>query len=95
MPWEKPEDLELVAECETLPEAEIVRGLLESAGIISNLTTASDSTIMFAQRSVFGETVRRRPYKILVRIEDADAAGELLAAPADALPDGEDIDGEA
>lgn len=93
MPWEKPEDLELVAECETLPEAEIVRGLLESDGITTSLSTASDSTVMFAQRSVFGETAKRLPYKILVRHEDAPAARELLAATAEEIP--EEGDGDA
>ena len=89
MAWEKPEDLELVAECETLPEAEIVRGLLQSGGIEGTIVAATDSTIIFSQRSVFGKTAKRVPYKIIVRPEDMEAAQELLEARAEDLPDGE------
>ena len=89
MVWKKPEDLELVAECETLPEAEVVRGLLESGGIVSATISASDSTLFFSQRSIFGQVAVKVPYKVLVRPEDAEAARELLAAQAEALPDGE------
>jgi hypothetical protein len=81
--WRKPEDLELVAECESLPEGEIVRGLLQSGGIASTVMAVTDSTILFTQRSVFGQSARRAPYKVLVRPEDAEAARGLLAAPAE------------
>jgi hypothetical protein len=80
MVWKKPKDLELVAECETLPEAEVIRGLLKSAGIESTLVSSSDSTVMFAQRSVFGKVAKPRPYKILVRPEEIEASLELLEA---------------
>jgi hypothetical protein len=87
MAWKAPEDLELVTECETLPEAEIVRGLLESGGIESTTVSASDSTVLFSQRSVFGKTAKRVPYKVLVRPEDAAEARRLLSAQAEGLPD--------
>lgn len=87
--WRKPEDLELVVECETLPEAEVVRGLLESSGIESTVVSSSDSTIAFSQRSIFGTTALPTPYKVLVRPEDAEAARELLEAMPEELPDGD------
>lgn len=80
MAWKKPKDLELIAECETLPEAEVIRGLLQSAGIECSLISSSDSTVMFAQRSVFGRVAKPRPYKLLVRPVDAEAARELMEA---------------
>jgi hypothetical protein len=87
--WKSPDDLELVAECETLPEAEVVRGLLASGDIVSTIVSVSDSTILFAQRSVFGRSAQPVPYKVLVRPEDSEAARELLAARAEELPDGD------
>jgi hypothetical protein len=83
MAWEKPQDLELVAECETMPEAEVVRGLLLGAGIESGLVSSSDSTVIFAQRSVFGRVAKPLPYKVLVRPEDYATARELLEAEID------------
>jgi hypothetical protein len=87
--WKAPEDLELAAECETLPEAEVVRGLLASEGIESTIVSASDSTIVFSQKSVFGLTALPVPYKVLVRPEEAEAARQLLSAKPEEIPDGE------
>ena len=87
MAWEKPEDLELVAECETQPEMEIIRGLLASADIESMFVTSTDSTVQFAQRSVFGKVAKPKPYKILVRPEDAEIAQEILSALPEEIPD--------
>ena len=80
MVWKKPNDLELAAECETLPEAEVIRGLLSSAGIESSVVSSSDSTVVFAQRSVFGRVAKPKPYKVLVRQGDIEAARDLLEA---------------
>ena len=78
-----------MVECESLPEAEVVRGLLDSSGIECTIVSSSDSTIAFSQRSIFGTTALPTPYKVLVRPEDAEAARELLAAQPEDLPDGE------
>jgi hypothetical protein len=64
-------------------EAEVVRGLLLGAGIESSLVSISDSTVIFAQRSVFGRVAKPLPYKVLVRPEDYPAAKELLEADID------------
>jgi len=87
MVWKKPDDLELVAECETLPEVEVIRGLLASAGIESTAVGATDSTMLFSQQSIFGRLAKPRPYKLLVRPEDAETAHALLAAEHGELPD--------
>lgn len=87
MAWKKPDDLELVAECETLPEAEVIRGLLTSADIIATVVSGTDSTITFSQRSIFGRVAKPRPYKVLVRPEDAEAAEQLLNAEAEDVPE--------
>jgi len=87
--WKKPDDLEVVAECETLPEAEIVRGLLQSVGIEGTIVATTDSTIIFSQRSVFGKTAKRVPYKILVHPDDQEAAQGLLEARSEDMPDGD------
>ena len=84
MPWKKPDDLEVASECETLPEAEVVKGLLASDGIQSTIVSGSDSTIVFAQRSVFGRLAKPRPYKVLVRPRDAERARQLLEAEPEA-----------
>lgn len=86
MAWHKPDDLELVAECESLPEVEIVRGLLASAAVESVIMTTTDSTMVFSQKSIFGKLAKRRPYKVLVRPEDAEVAREILSAEEE-LPD--------
>ena len=80
MAWEKPEDLELVFETDLLEEAEIVRGLLTGAGIESMIHSVADSTYVFAQKSIFGQTAKSLPYKILVRNEDAQEASDIIKA---------------
>jgi hypothetical protein len=80
MPWRKPDDLELVAECETLPEMEVLRSLLASAGIETASFAMTDSTMFFAQKSIFGKVAKPKPYKLLVKPEDLEEAQSILAA---------------
>lgn len=76
--WEKPEDLEIVRETDSASEALLIEGLLKSAGVDVIVMQVADSTISFVQLSVFGDTAKPMPYKILVRPEDLEAAKELL-----------------
>ncbi len=90
MVWIKPDDLALIAECETLPEAEIIIGLLQTADIQTSIVTTTDSTVVFSQKSIFGELAKPKPYKILVRPEDAETAKDILTAiPEDILEEDE------
>lgn len=83
MAWRKPEDLELVAECETLPELEIIRALLSSSGIESTSLTSADAAKMFAHKSIWSAQETAKPYKLLVHPEDAQTARDIIAAPAE------------
>ena len=80
MGWRKPDDLELVAECESLPEIEVIRGLLAGSGIESTVFTSSQAAKMFAHKSILGTIENSKPYKLLVRPEDAETAKELISA---------------
>ena len=91
MPWQKPDDLELVAECETEPEVEILRGLLAGCGIDSMKQVSAESSGFFQPKSLLGEINERpRPYKLLVRPEDAESAREIITAPAEPIPEEDD-----
>lgn len=88
MPWRKPDDLELVAECETAPELEVLRGLLTGCGIESMGQVSAESSAYFQPQSLLtGISERPRPYKLLVRPEDAESAREIIAAPVEPLAD--------
>lgn len=80
MVWQKPEDLELVAELESPFELDLVRGLLESSGIECSTFTITDSATMFAEKSIYGGFSRKNPFKVLVRPEDAEKAREIIDA---------------
>jgi hypothetical protein len=79
MPWRKPDDLELVAECETLPELEVLKSLLASAGIQTASFAITDSTMVFTQKSIFGKVAKPKPYKLLVKPENLEEAQSILA----------------
>ena len=84
MSWKKPDDLVLVAECATLPEVKILIGLLASENIESTSMTTSESAAMFGHKSLFSTSSDKpRPYKLLVRTEDAEVAIGLINAPVD------------
>lgn len=83
MSWKKPDDLEVAAECETWPEAEVLKGLLLGEGIECLAVSSADSTMLFSQRSIFGRSVDPRPIKILVRPQDKERALMLLSAEAE------------
>jgi hypothetical protein len=92
MSWKKPEDLVLVAECATLPELEILTGLLATADIESTSMTTSESAAMFGYKSLFSPpSDKPLPYKLLVRKEDGEEAVAIISAPLqEELPDDED-----
>lgn len=77
--WEKPEDLELLLECETLPETMLVEGLLRASEIDFIRMKDSDTKTahLFGGPLLFKESPIK-PYKILVRPEDFEAASELV-----------------
>ena len=88
MPWQKPDDLELVAECETEPELEVLRGLLAGCGIESMSQVSAESSGFFQPKSLLGDIPERpRPYKLLVHPADAESAREIIAAPVEPLDD--------
>ena len=80
MAWDKPDDLELVAELESPFELDLVRGLLASSGIECTTFTITDSAMMFAEKSIYGGLSRKAPFKVLVRPEDAEQAKEIIEA---------------
>lgn len=88
MAWKKPDDLELVAECETAPELEVLRSLLTGCGIESMSQVSAESSAYFQPQSLTADIPQRpRPYKLLVRPEDAESAREIITAPVEPLPD--------
>jgi hypothetical protein len=87
--WQKPDDLELVAECESLPELTIVRALLEDAGIETMTLSTADSSGYFDVKGLFGPSSTPRPFKLLVHPKDAEEARSILAAPPEEVDDRE------
>jgi len=83
--WQKPDDLELIAECETEHEALLIKGLLETSGIHALMMIGSESSINTLNFRVFGDPPQqpRKPFKVLVHPEAKAEAEALLASPAE------------
>jgi hypothetical protein len=77
--WEKPDDLELLEECSTLPETMLLEGLLRASGIdfIRMKDSDTKTSHLFGGPLLFKDSVAK-PYKILVRPEDLQTAQELI-----------------
>lgn len=89
--WQKPEDLILIAECETMPEALLIEGLLNSSGIKALVMTGSDQQVSMVHLQLNNDPHKRKPFKVLVHPQDESLARELLTSPHQ---DEQDGDGE-
>jgi hypothetical protein len=78
-----PEGLVTVGRFESPVEAQIAKGMLESAGVECFLVGENANNLMQAAFRV----------RLQVRVEDEAAARELIAGPAGSLDDGEATEG--